>query len=199
VSEVAPSTEGCALATHVYAATGVYPVTVLVLDENGDTAQDRFEYVVVYDPAGGFVTGGGWIYSPIGASLVEPSAQGKASFGFVARYKKGATVPDGNTEFQFKSAALHFKSTSYQWLVISGARAQYKGWGAINGEGDYGFLLTAIDGQIPGGGGTDRFRIKIWDPVTSLILYDNQRETDDTAALSTSTVLQGGSIVIHKP
>jgi len=56
-----------------------------------------------------------------------------------------------------------FHSVVYEWLVVSGARAQYKGTGTINGAGNYGFLLTAIDGQINGGGGTDKFRVKIWD------------------------------------
>jgi hypothetical protein len=36
--------------------------------------------------------------------------------------------------------------------VVAGARAQFKGSGRINNAGDYGFLLTAIDGQRPGGG-----------------------------------------------
>ena len=39
----------------------------------------------------------------------------------------------------------------------------YKGSGTINGSGDYAFMLSAIDGQSLGGGGVDRFRIRIWD------------------------------------
>ena len=92
-------------------------------------------------------------------------------------------------------ANLNFKSTDYQWLVIAGARAQFKGSGTINGGGDYGFMLTGIDGQIPGGGGFDKFRIKIWDKTTGLVVYDNQSgDADDAAA---TTVIGGGSIVIH--
>jgi hypothetical protein len=77
--------------------------------------------------------------------------------------------------------------------VVSGARAQYKGNGTINGAGNFGFLLTAIDGQINGGGGTDKFRIKIWD--TSSIVYDNQMGKSDTG--NDATELGGGSIVIQ--
>jgi hypothetical protein len=40
-------------------------------------------------------------------------------------------------------ANLEFHSTSYQWLVVAGAKAQYKGSGTMNGSGEYGFLLTA--------------------------------------------------------
>lgn len=136
-----------------------------------------------------------WL-SPEGAYATDPSLMGKANFGFVSRYKKGATTPSGETEFRFKAADLDFHSTTYQWLVIAGARAQYKGSGTINGEGDYGFMLTAIDSQIQGGGGTDKFRIKIWDKATESIIYDNQMEAADDA--DPAAAIGGGSIVIHK-
>jgi len=41
------------------------------------------------------------------------------------------------------------------------ARAQFEGTGTLNGV--CGCLLTAIDGQVSGEGGTDTFRIEIWD------------------------------------
>ena len=121
---------------------------------------------------------------------------GKANFGFVSRYKKGQTVPTGETEFVFKAGNLKFNSTSYDWLVVSGARAQYKGAGTVNGVVGYSFMLTAIDGQISGGGVTDKFRIKIWNTATSAIVYDNQMGALDSA--TPSTVIGGGSIVIQK-
>jgi len=151
--------------------------------------------VVIYDPDGGFVTGGGWINSPAGAYVPSPTLTGKANFGFVSKYQHGANVPTGQTEFQFRVANFNFHSTAYDWLVVAGARAQYKGTGTVNGSGNYAFMLTAIDGQINGGGGVDKFRIKIWDKVTGAITYDNQLGAADGA--DPSTVLGGGSIVIH--
>jgi hypothetical protein len=155
--------------------------------------------VVVYDPAAGFVTGGGWINSPTGAYSPDPLLSGKANFGFVSKYKKGAiekgTPPEGETEFQFKAGNLNFHSTSYQWLVISGAKAQFKGFGTINGAGDYGFMLSGVDGQISGGGGKDKFRMKITDKTTSAVIYDSQMGAVDSSVAS--TVIEGGSIVIH--
>ena len=79
--------------------------------------------------------------------------------------------------------------------MIAGARAQYKGTGTINGSGDFAFMLTAIDGQINGGGGVDKFRIKIWDKASGQIVYDNQMGAGDDA--SPTTEIAGGSIVIH--
>lgn len=182
--------------TKSYGAAGVYTIALTVTDVAGNSTTQVFpNYVVIYNPSAGFVTGGGWIDSPAGAYAADPMLTGRASFGFVSQYKKGATVPTGETEFQFQVADLNFHSTSYDWLVVAGARAQYKGTGTINGTGTYGFLLTAIDGQVNGGGGVDKFRIKIWDKATGAIIYDNQMGAADSA--DPATVLGGGSIVLH--
>ncbi len=177
---------------------GVYTISLRVRDDDGgEDTRAASSYVVVYDPSTGFVTGGGWITSPAGAYAPDPTLSDKASFGFVGKYLKGATAPSGNTEFQFQTARFAFQSTSYQWLVVAGARAQLKGEGTINGGATaYGFLLTAIDGQVSGGGGVDRFRIKIWDRSTGAVIYDNQRGAPEDG--DAATALGGGSIVIHR-
>lgn len=187
---------GVVTGTHVYPAAGIYTLALTVTDDGGAAAANHFEFVVVYDPEGGFVTGGGWITSPPGAYAPAPTLTGRASFGFVSRYHKGAAVPTGTTEFQFRAAGLNFHSDRYQWLVVAGCKAQYKGDGTINGGGDLGFMLSATDGQLPGGGGADKFRIRIWDKVTGLTIYDNQMEAPDDQ--DPTTTLGGGSIVIHK-
>ena len=180
---------------HSYTVAGIYTIKLTVTDDDGASGESIFQYVVVYDPSAGFVTGGGWINSPEDAYSLDPSLTGKATFGFVGKYQKGKSEPTGQTQFQFHVAGLDFKSTSYQWLVVSGAKAKYKGWGTINGTGEYGFMLSAVDGQISGGGGVDKFRIKIWDKETSEVIYDNQLGVDDDAVLTTA--ISGGSIVIH--
>ncbi len=81
--------------------------------------------------------------------------------------------------------------------MVAGAKAQYKGTGTINENGNYRFMLTAIDGEINGGGGTDKFRIKIWDKVSGNIVYDNQLGGSSDGDNPT-TVIGGGSIIIHK-
>jgi hypothetical protein len=99
---------------------------------------------------------------------------------------------------QFEAGNLNFHSSTYERLVVAGVRAQYRGVGTINGAENYGFLLTAIDGQLNGGGGTDKFRIKIWEKTGGIdgdTVYDNQMDKSDTG--SDATALGGGSIVIH--
>jgi hypothetical protein len=98
---------------------------------------------------------------------------------------------------RFKVANLNFHSSSYDWLVVAGKKAQFKGSGTINGSRSYDFMLTATDGQQPGSDGVDRFRIKIWDRVSGGLVYDNQLNAPDSA--DPTTALGGGSIVIHKP
>ena len=190
------STSGPIGGSHIYTAAGIYTVKVTVSDKEGGTGTaTTSQYVVVYDPSAGFVTGGGWIDSPTGAYAADPMLAGKAGFGFVSKYQKGATTPTGQTQFRFHAGSLDFHSTAYQWLVIAGARAQYKGEGLLNGSAGYGFMLTANDGQVNGGGGVDRFRIKIWEQATGSVVYDNQMgDAEDAAA---STAIQGGSIVVH--
>jgi|GEM_PF-1101656 len=184
--------------SHAYNSTGIYTVTLKVNYTKGmevvNMTARSADYVVVYDPDGGFVTGGGWINSPSGAYTANMDLAGRANFGFISKYKKGASTPIGNTEFQFKMGNLDFHSDNYQWLVIAGPHAKYKGIGTINGMGDYGFMLTATDSNINGGGDSDAFRIKIWNETESIV-YDNEPFNEDDANATTS--ISGGSIQIH--
>ena len=179
-----------------FGATGVHDVCVRGVDVVGNAGPTECMLMAVFDPTAGFVTGAGLIESPVGAYVPDPLAIGMARFGFVSRYQKGTTVPSGDTQFIFRTVDLEFRSTSYEWLVIAGARAQFKGRGTIGGSGDYGFLLTGIDGQLSGGGGTDKFRIKIWDLSDGdSIVYDNKPGAMDSG--NDATQIKGGQINIH--
>jgi hypothetical protein len=200
-----------------FTAATVVSVCVRGTDTAGKIGPSECVLLAVYDPNGGFVTGGGWINSPPGAYAPDGTLTGKASFGFVSKYPKGATVPQGNTEFQFQAADLNFHSVVYEWLVVSGAKAQYRGCGTINGVGNcsatsgpdqgYEFMLTAIDGNLLGGNPPDKFRLRIWDRSQSTdgssgLIYDNQVPggscTDTSANATPCTMIGGGSIQIKK-
>jgi hypothetical protein len=89
---------------------------------------------------------------------------------------------------------LNFHSTAYDWLVIAGAKALFKGVGQVNGAEGYGFILSAKDGDL-NGDGSDTFRIKVWHLDTEVVIYDNQLGAEDDA--EATTTLGGGSIVVH--
>ncbi len=190
--------------TFVDLPVGVYTIILKLKDHCDLETVERWQYAVIYDPNGGFVTGGGWIYSKPGASTLYPLAEGKANFGFNAKYKTGknnTTEVDGNTEFQFKAGNFNFKSSSHDdmSLVISGEKkATYRGVGTVNGAGSHKFMVTVIDGDAPGGDGDDKFRIKVWaSGSSSNVIYDNENSSAEN--VDANTLLGGGSIVIHKP
>ena len=175
--------------THSYTAAGIYDVC-LTVDDGSLVSAQACTLAVVYDPSAGFVTGGGWIDSPAGAYQADETLAGKATFGFVSKYQKGASLPTGTTAFEFDLAGLAFSSQSYEWLVVNkaGTNAQFKGSGLINGAADpngnaYKFMLWAGDGS------PDTFRIRIWweDAAGEHDVYDN----------GTAQAIGGGSVVVH--
>jgi hypothetical protein len=179
-------------------------VVITITDDDTGSASRPLDllYIIVFDPSAGFITGGGWIMSPAGACQLTPAcitATGKANFGFVSKYKKGSNTPDGQTEFQFQAGDINFHSSAYDYgsLVVSGYKAQYKGTGDINGVPGYKFVLTAYDGDVNGGGGVDKFRMKI--TKNGVVVYDNRiNVASDDIDLADPMVISGGSIVIHK-
>ena len=113
-----------------FTSPGVHSIKIRATDANDNTASEII-ILPIYNPTGGFVTGGGWINSPAGAYVPTPTMTGKASFGFFSKYQKGANVPTGETEFQFKVADLNFHSDSYDWLVVARIKS------AIQRHGDH--------------------------------------------------------------
>jgi VCBS repeat-containing protein len=197
VAGVTVNGSGSCSANRTFTTPGVYTISMKVVDDDGGESNSMTVMISVFDPNGGFVTGGGFFNSPAGAYAADPSATGRANFGFHSKYQKGAKVPIGQTEFQFKAGDLKFDSDAYEWLVVSGARAQYKGTGRLNGVSGYKFLLTAVDGQVSGGGGADKFRIKITDSA-GVVVYDNRIGVSDDIDAADPQTIAGGSIVIHK-
>jgi titin len=178
--------------SHTYAVDGVYTVTLTVTNNLGGSGQSVFRYVVVYNPSAGSLNGSGVIESPAGAYAANPALVGDAHFGFHVSYDPHATVPEGHVRFDFAPAGLDFDSTSLDWLVINGGRAQVHGQGTIHGAGHYGFLLTVLDG----GTGPDKFRIKIWDiDHGNTVIYDTQMGAADTA--DPTMALASGRITVH--
>lgn len=160
---------GTCTATRTYAAAGVYSVAIVVADDDGGADSATFRHVIVTDASAGFITGGGWI----------ATASGQATLNVNAKYVKNQSAPIGNTQFQ--AAGVNLTSTSYDWLVVSGANAQVQGTGTVNGASGFAFLVVVTDGS------PDKFRIRIWNTSTNVTVYDTLTPQD----------LGGGNITIH--
>ena len=189
---------GSVTGSHQFNTVGIYTVNLTVTDSKGTaTTASSTDFVVIYDPEGQFVTGGGGYTSVAGLYLPDPTLTGKASYGFNAKYKKGTMIPEGNTEFKIKEKKgekVKFKATSYDWLVISGAKATFRGSGTIDKEGNYGFLISCIDGTLAGT--DDKIRVSIWNKATNAVIYDNQPGAGINDAPTMKT--EEGNIKIHK-
>jgi hypothetical protein len=63
---------------------GVYTIRLTITDKDGGFGESIYEFVVVYNPDSGFVTGAGWFESELGWCLLNElcaAAEGKARFG----------------------------------------------------------------------------------------------------------------------
>ncbi|MFC1987725.1 PKD domain-containing protein [Chloroflexota bacterium] len=169
---------------HTYTAVGIYNVTLTVTDDKGAQSSNS-TMVVVYDPTTGSATGGGWFWSAPGNLKNNPESEGKATFGFVVKYKHD--VADGNLEFQYHVGDINLKDTDITWLVVSDVSAQFQGVGTINGEGLYTFRVLAKDGDKTGGQ-PDEFTIKIWQGTDT---------EADPIYKALNVHLGGGNIIIH--
>ena len=72
---------------------------------------------------------------------------------------------------------MSFASLSYKWMVVSKPYVWLRGTGTVNNVSGYEFLIAAVDGQLTGGGGADKFRIRIWKASDGTIIYDNMPNT----------------------
>jgi hypothetical protein len=187
---------GSVSGSHAYAIAGVYSVSVSVTDKDGGVGRTALDTVVVFDPAAGSTRGAGWFDSPAGALASDGSASGRAFFGFLARYGKDAASVVAHPGLRLRVAGFEFESTAFDWLVITGAKAQLRGSGRVNGSGGYAFQVAAIDGQEAGASDADRLRIRIWESASGLVVYDN--EPGAAVGADPTSVLGGGSIAVGR-
>jgi uncharacterized delta-60 repeat protein len=200
VTEPVGNKNGKVTGIYKFTAPGVYKLQMNITDQTGlttytNTAGDLEAIVVIFDPNGGNIYGGGYFNSPAGALRSNPTATGKASYGFAMNYFKNSTYPKGETQFEFKVGSFEFNALNFEYLVISNSMAQFKGTGKIiGGQSGVGFIMTVTDGQLDGSG-IDKIRMKIYNKNNGNIIYDNQPGASD-AALPTQAVGTNSIIVI---
>ena len=156
---------------------GVYNVMLTVTDKDGGVSTAHIvnndltapAYVVIYDPSAGFVTGGGWVVVSRRSVGRVPDRRWKGVVRLRLQVSERGRLPLSSSPARRSSSSTPVRPQLPQHRVrVAGRRGRpgpsSRATGTINGSGDYGFMLTAIDGAVAGGGGTrTRFRIKIWD------------------------------------
>jgi hypothetical protein len=176
---------------------GTYRVLITILDDDGGSASRISDPVLVFQAISGLdVTGGGWFDSPVGACQVDAgcaASTGRASFGFVSKYRKGSAVPTGSAQFQLHAGSLTFKAGPQLWLVVDGPVARFAGSGRLDGVAGFDFSVTAVDGHSARE--PDRFRIRIWHHASGDVVYDSAPGADPAG--DAATPIRGGSIVVH--
>jgi hypothetical protein len=201
VTEPTATKNGKAIGSYKFTTAGVYKLQMNITDQNKITSYvntngDVEELIVIYDPNGGYAYGGGWFNSPAGALNSDPAATGKVSYGFTTNYFKNSTYPKGETQFEFKIGKFEYNALNFDYLSISGVKAQFKGTGKIiGGQSGINFIMTVIDGDLDGTG-IDKVRMKIYNKNTGQVYYDNQPGASD-AANPTTAVGNNSSIVIQ--
>lgn len=204
-----------------FATSDLHPVAATVTDSLGVTATCEV-LVPVYDPSAGFVTGGGWYNSEPGWFKDDLAAEGKASFGFVSKYKKGATVRFRKrnwVDFPLKnitvlhSVFVHFISllqtpTGNTQFVFKAGNLNFHAstfeWLVVTGS-DYAkfkgsgtingsgeYKFQIWAGDGDASGSSDTFRIRIW-------TEDSEGVETDVYDNGSDLALDGGKIQVHVP
>jgi len=209
VTEPAGTRNGKLTGSYKFATAGIYKLQMNITDQTKvtsycNTNEDMEAIVVVYDPNGGYTYGGGWFASPAGALKDDPTATGKANFGFSVNYYKNATLPKGETQFEFKAGNLEYNALNFEYLSVSGYKAVFKGSGKIVGaQSGINFIMYVIDGALDHTN-VDKVRLKIYNKNTGEVYYDNEPGASDAANPKTpvgagSTVVIGGSVQLPLP
>ncbi|MEU3783004.1 family 43 glycosylhydrolase [Streptomyces sp900129855] len=164
-SKPAPGTvtsSGCR-AEHTYASAGIRRPVITVTDDDGGSVGGTLPELIVYDRAAGPVAGAG--------------TAGKAVFSLSAGYLPGFSAPAGQLTFDLKQPRLKFRSTGFDWLVVSGSQAVLQGSGTMDGKSGYAFRVTATDNP-------DFLLMKIWKKSDGKVVYDSGRPAKVTGVLT---------------
>nr|WP_262914561.1 SBBP repeat-containing protein [Pontibacter vulgaris] len=185
---------------HTYQEAGIYKIGLNLSNSCLRADNENYQqWMVIYDPNAGIVTGAGQIDSPQRSYPLMKTA-GKAQFAFHVSYRtKNSFTPQGQTLYNLQSLGS-FRSCSLAWLVIKQNQAIWLGEGTINGKGNYGFIASVIDAGGKSKNDTgDRLRISIWNKDKgNAIVYDNFPEAGDIYDLTTTQPAIGkGQIIIN--
>lgn len=116
--------------SHAYDTPGVYTTSGTITYDDGGEGFTDYQYVVVYDPDGGFVSSGGWFY--------WPETGEKTNFGYTMKYNKKGQKVQGNfllIRHVDEGVIYRVKSNALYGLAL-GDNADF-GWASFRGKSTY--------------------------------------------------------------
>jgi uncharacterized repeat protein (TIGR01451 family) len=182
-------TNKSATGSHAYTAAGLYTVQLTLTDNHGGPGQNMFRYVVVYDPAAGYIaSGAGSVTSPAGSYTANLSLAGTSTISqLAAKYQADGTLNSATNTFRwsYSPAGLIFTSSKMSWLVVSGNKVWLRGEGTTN-MGVACYYLVSVADSTTSTAGPDKVRIRLVRKDTGAVIYDNQMGAPDDALAATN-------------
>ncbi|MDB4912482.1 MAG: hypothetical protein JWM95_126, partial [Gemmatimonadetes bacterium] len=185
-----------ATATHTYAVTGFYAVSATVTDDDGGSVSTGTQTLVVYNPAGGTLSGSGFL---LGSQGAKTYLSGNISYA-------AGTTPTGSFTIT-GNAAANLTASSFDYLVVNGITATLKGSGTLTDGTPVTFLVRGLDNSrqdmrdrgvsvdVQGMPNQDYARMKVWNSVTGAVVFDSQPGAADSA--TPTEMVRGGTFSIR--
>jgi hypothetical protein len=111
----------------------------------------------------------GWFNSDPGAYLPDPAITGALTFNMNLHNIHHPNSAQGVVKIKFPEAKINLTGNVLECLLIENNVITIRGEGKNTGKGNYGFLITAVDGSSSG----DLIKITIWDKNGDILIYDN--------------------------
>lgn len=160
---------GSCTGSFTFPATGDYAIGVSIIDNFGNTATGTVAVTVAAGspaPAPSSLHGEGVIDVARGSYPMRPEAAGTIGFHLKAWRTDGGRLRHAIT-VRLKAAERVFVADELDRFEVTGGEAELSGTGRMGGRARYRFVISVVDGDVPGGDGVDRFRVVI----------TNERET----------------------
>jgi hypothetical protein len=198
--EPSGASNGTVTGSNKFITAGVYKMKMNVKDSKNvttfsDLNKGLSALITIFGTTGTYSYGGGCLDLPAGSLVAKPTVSGKASFGFTVSGAT-ATTGTGEVELDFRIGAWEFNTTNITNYSVSGAKLTMSGTGKVTGvTTTYNYTLTAIDGNHPLGGGTDKVRLRVT-TTAGAVIFDNNPGALATADPSTAVCTGLGQVYV---
>ncbi|HYE33439.1 MAG TPA: PA14 domain-containing protein [Methylomirabilota bacterium] len=177
-SSLAGNQQGVLLVEQAYPKAGLYLAAAELVDAWGRRAHAALDPIIVVDPAGPGILGGGWF-----------SFEGQKIHAVVqARYDDRNAVTGQLRIFSSGRNGLEFASSALEWFTATPGVVHLAGQGRLGSHTEPAAFLLTVTSAIE-----QRIRLQIWSRASGAKLFDNEPGAGMFELPSSSaTLLEGG-------